>query len=262
MDSLAVTHNLRDSFRILAAGRARGDVGTLPGVDLASLGVAFQMFNAAYLNEHVDSAEAMGLRLETARRHFEDRGMAWSFWICEDWLERKIRRKLSQICLEYGMTLASEMPGMVAESVDPEEPEGLPDVMIREVASIQTLAHFRAVGATCFHVPITWFSEVFNENLAARKEFRCWVGYRDGVPVATAALVVSAGVAGIYNVATLPGYRTRGVGEVMTRYAIAEAERKAPGAPLVLQSTKQGLRIYERLGFRAVTRILVYNSET
>src|ERR1700733_13821453 len=47
MDFHPVEENLRQSFRVLAAGRPRCDVIELPGVSIASLGVAFQMFNAA-----------------------------------------------------------------------------------------------------------------------------------------------------------------------------------------------------------------------
>ena len=38
------------------------------------------------------------------------------------------------------------------------------------------------------------------------------------------------------------------------------AECDTGAAPLVLQSTSWGIRLYERMGFRTVTRILVYNS--
>ena len=119
------------------------------------------------------------------------------------------------------------------------------------------LADFRGIGSVCFHVPIEWFSEVFDESVpASRPGFRCWVGYLDGMPIATAASVPSRGVTGLYNIATAPGYRGRGFAEAITRHAVAAAG----DGPLVLQSTARGLRLYERLGFRAVTRILVYNS--
>ena len=105
-----------------------------------------------------------------------------------------------------------------------------------------------------------WFAEVFDERLDLRRDFVCWVGYRDGVPVSTAASVISDGVIGIYNVATLPGHRGSGYGEAITRYAIDAACMETGLDRVVLQSTSQGLRIYERMGFQAVTRILVYNS--
>ena len=255
MDFLPVEENLRQSFRVLAIGRPRSDVLDLPGLTIASLGAKFQMFNAAFLNSHTTQTE-FERSLDTAREHFQTRGIAWSFWICEDWLDRPLRRKLSQTCQKYGLRLSSEMPGMVAPRIDqPKRP--LPRLDYRLVDGPRVLEDFRGIGSVCFHVPIDWFSEVFDERLpSSRPDFRCWVGYFEGMPVATAAGVLSKSVFGLYNVATAPGHRGRGFAEAITRHAAAEAGN----LPLVLQSTSHGLRLYERLGFRAVTRILVYNS--
>lgn len=255
MDFLPVEENLRQSFRVLAVDRPRADVMELPGLTIASLGARFQMFNAAFLNSFATQPEFES-RLETSREHFRARGLPWSFWICEDWLDRALRRRLPQICQKYGLRLSSEMPGMAAASMD-EPSRRLPSLEIRHVDSARLLADFRGIGAVSFHVPIDWFCEVFDESLpVSRPDFRCWVGYLDGTPVATAASVPSRGVIGLYNIATAPGYRGRGFAEVITRHA-AEA---AGNQPLVLQATSHGLHLYERLGFRAVTRIQVYNS--
>ena len=131
---------------------------------------------------------------------------------------------------------------------------------VRPVDSGATLNDFRALGSTCFHVPIAWFSEVFDERVAERKVFRCWVGYREGAPVATAASVLSERALGIYNVATAPEHRKHGYAEAITRFAIDHALGEGPARRLVLQSTSQGHRLYDRMGFYPVTRVLVYNS--
>ena len=44
-----VESNLRASFRILAGDRPRGEVREIGGISIASAGVTFQMFNAAFL---------------------------------------------------------------------------------------------------------------------------------------------------------------------------------------------------------------------
>ena len=115
MDFHPVEANLRESFRVLATGRPRGDVLELPGVSIASLGAAFQMFNAAFLNRPVDGVKDLECRLDLAQRHFRSRGLPWALWICEDWLDRSARRSLTQTCARFGLRLSSEMPGMMAE---------------------------------------------------------------------------------------------------------------------------------------------------
>lgn len=249
--------NLRESFRLLANGRARADVLEISGLSVVSLGVAFQMFNAAFFSALVETQADLEARLQIARRHFVTRNMSWSLWICEDWLAPGVRKKLSRTCEIFGLRLSSELPGMVAERIDPPA-RPLPRMDFRRVDSLRTLEDFRAIGSSCFHVPVGWFAEVFDERLDVRRGFVCWVGYRDGVPVSTAASVASDGAIGLYNVATVPEHRGGGYGEAITRYAIDAADTGADR--IVLQSTSQGLRIYERMGFRAVTRILVYNS--
>jgi ribosomal protein S18 acetylase RimI-like enzyme len=264
LDFHPVEANLRESFRVLAAGRAHGDVRELPGVTIASLGVAFQMFNAAFLNGPVTGLPELERRLAIAGVHFAARGLAWSFWFCEDWLDRSTRKKLSQACGAAGLRIASELPGMLAGELAGAK-RALPNLEFRRVESLSTLLDFRTVGGTCFRVPPEWFAEVFHEGLPGTSPaFCCWVAYWDGLPVATAATLVSNEVIGVYNIATMPGFRGRGVAEATTRFVIAaaqaEAKAEAGALPVALQSTAMGYRMYQKLGFREVGRIVVFNS--
>lgn len=252
--------NLRQSFRALAAGRPKADVLELPGVTIASLGVAFQMFNAAFLSEPVTTAEKLEQRLALARAHFEAQRLSWAFWFCEDLLERQVGRRLTQTCEAYGLRPASELPGMMAR--DMARPKRvLPRMEFHRAVGASALSDFRTVGAACFHVPVQWFSEVFNDGVGVNNpEFGCWVGYYEGLPVTTAAVVVSDGAIGLYNIATMPDYRGRGMAEAITRHVAGVAREEAGPLPLILQSTSLGRRMYDKLGFREVTQILVFNS--
>lgn len=262
-----IADNLRQSFRALAEGRPSGSVLELPGVSIASLGVTFQMFNAAFPSEPVNTQPRLEEILTTATDYFRAQGLRWSFWICEGWLAPGIRRKLSRACETFGLRLSSDMPGLTAERIKPPARD-LPALEMRRVQSLDsapgisrgTLDDFRALGSTCFHVPHAWFSEVFDDGVTARQAFVCWVGYHDKRPLATAATVTWNGVIGLYNVATAPEYRQHGYGEAITRQAIEAAIRENGAARIVLQSTSQGLRLYERMGFQPATRVLVYNS--
>ena len=260
----ALEANLRQSFRILAETRPGADIAELEGVSIASLGAAFQMFNAAFLNGPVPTREILEQRLTCAHRFFEARNLPWAFWICEDWLARPAQRALVDACETFGLRAATEMPGMAADSL--REPKrfaltgrAAPRMENRRAEDGRTMDDFRAIGSVCFHVPPAWFSEVFDDTISSR-EFTCWVGYHDGRPVATAATVVSHGVIGLYNVATLPNERGRGYAEAVTRHAIRSAARESGLSRVILQSTAQGERLYKRLGFREVSRVVVFNS--
>jgi hypothetical protein len=148
----ALEANLRQSFRILAEGRPRADIAELEGVSIASLGAAFQMFNAAFLNSYVATRQDLEDRLTSARRVFTSRGLPWAFWICEDWLARPVRRALVGTCESFGMRAAAEMPGMVADSLrDPKRfsltSRPAPRLDFRRAENAQAMVDFRALGS-------------------------------------------------------------------------------------------------------------------
>jgi ribosomal protein S18 acetylase RimI-like enzyme len=147
---------------------------------------------------------------------------------------------------------------MIAEEVRPAS-RTLPAIEVRRVTAGPAREAFCSIGSVCFHVPLTWFCEVF-DSAAVWKRFAAYVGYADGEPVSTAAVVMGGGAAGVYNVATLPGHQRRGYGEAVMRYALDEARREHGVAQSILQSTPAGLRLYERMGFRTVTRVAVYST--
>ncbi len=62
-------------------------------------------------------------------------------------------------------------------------------------------------------------------------------------------LVVVHPVAGVYNIATLPAYRRRGLGEALTWHAVSRGA-EAGCTIASLQTSEMGESIYTRMGFR------------
>jgi ribosomal protein S18 acetylase RimI-like enzyme len=258
MDFQPVESNLRESFRVVAAHRTAGELREMDGVSIASAGVAFQMFNAAFLSAPVCSEVQMDRRVAQAAVHFAARGQSWAYWVCDGWLESRTRRRLKQLFRKRNLYQAVELPGMLAESVLPPLRE-LPYVDVRRVASEPVKDAFCAIGSTCFNVPLPWFREVFDGN-AVWNEFAAYVGYVDGEPVSTAATVIGGGVVGVYNVATVPGYQRRGYGEAVMRHALEQARLEHGISRTILQATPQGFDLYQRMGYRTVTSVAVFCS--
>jgi GNAT superfamily N-acetyltransferase len=75
------------------------------------------------------------------------------------------------------------------------------------------------------------------------------LGRLDGRPVATASALLAGGIVGIFDVATVPAARGRGIGTAMTLAAL-EVGRSAGYEIAFLQPSAMGRRLYERLGFR------------
>ena len=258
MNFANVAENLRESFRVIAASRGGGEVRELKGVSIASSGATFQMFNAAFLSGAVTTDAELTQRILLAQLHFETRGQEWSYWVCEDWITAATRRRSRAAFESIGLRHSVSLPGMIAERVLPPARE-LPSLEVRRVEGGPVRDAFCSIGALCFHVPLSWFREVFDSD-TVWSQFAGYVGYLDGDPVSTAAVVIGAGAAGVYNVATLPGHQRNGYGEVVMRHALEAARREHGVGRSILQSTPAGLRLYERMGYRTVTRVAVYST--
>jgi ribosomal protein S18 acetylase RimI-like enzyme len=258
VDFARVADNLRESFRVLAACRQGGEVRELRGVSIASANVTFQMFNAAFLSAPVKSDADLASRILLASLHFGKRELPWAYWVCEDWMEPRTRRRSQKLFDKYGLRHSVDLPGMMAERLLPPE-RPLPRIEIRRVNNGPTRDAFCAIGSVCFNVPLSWFCEVFQEG-AVWSRFSAYVGYLGGEPVTTAAVVIADGVAGVYNVATVPTRQRHGYGEAVMRHALREMQREHGVERTILQSTPAGYRLYERMGYRPVTTVAVYSS--
>lgn len=258
MDFSNVADNLRESFRVLAGGREAGEVRELRGVSIASAGVTFQMFNAAFLSGRVASDAELEQRILLASLHFQARGLEWAYWVCEDWMDARVRSRSRRIFAKNGLQHSVDLPGMLAERLLPPR-RPLPRLDVQRVCDTASQEAFCAVGSICFNVPLSWFREVFETN-GVWDRFAGYVAYVKGEPVSTAAVIIDGGAAGVYNVATVPGHQRRGYGEAVMRYALDCAHREHGIEHTILQSTRAGYALYQRMGYRTVTNVAVYSS--
>ena len=86
------------------------------------------------------------------------------------------------------------------------------------------------------------------------RNYGLWLG---GELVATSSLAFNDGVAGVYNVATLPHVRRRGFGTLLTAHAAREG-RDLGASVAILQSSKAGFGVYRNLGFEQVGELNQY----
>lgn len=100
------------------------------------------------------------------------------------------------------------------------------------------------------------FVSKFNLNDDAPQKF--FLASVHGKPVATSLLFLNGSAAGVYFVSTLADHRKKGIGLTLTRATMHYA-RIAGARYATLQSSPDGLRVYEKTGFKQCSRMAVYS---
>jgi len=135
------------------------------------------------------------------------------------------------------------------------------DLKITPVTDRATLKIWCRIAVAGFATPEEikedWFQWYAGIGLKPDGPFRHYLGWWKGEPVATASLLLAEGVAGIYNVATLPQMRQRGIGINITCVPLENA-LKAGYRIAILQASKQGSPIYHKIGFQDCCKLMSY----
>ncbi|HEX6288436.1 MAG TPA: GNAT family N-acetyltransferase [Herpetosiphonaceae bacterium] len=88
---------------------------------------------------------------------------------------------------------------------------------------------------------------------------RYYIGaYHDRV-VATGSLFVGSDTVGIYDIVTQAPYRQQGIGSAMFAYLLNEA-RRFQHRHAILQASPDGIRIYEKAGFKAAGKVHTFEN--
>jgi GNAT superfamily N-acetyltransferase len=161
-----------------------------------------------------------------------------------------------------GFSHDEDMPGMAADLMKLNE--GLPTpsgLIIEQVSNIETLKQWCHVVTVGFEFPEAvekdFFDMLSSLGFAAELPILNYLGWLKGEPVATSTLVFGAGVAGIYDVATLPAARQQGIGAAITLFPLLKARRSGYRVG-ILQASAMGTSVYRGLGFQEYCKIGLY----
>jgi ribosomal protein S18 acetylase RimI-like enzyme len=254
----AIADNLLRAMQFFGRARKDGDVRNHPGVCVVSCGLNYAAFNAAVLSEPVGAdARELTQRIQIPSTYFHPQNLRWTYWLCDDYLDKRMRRDARAIFNRCGMRPLTEAPGMYAERLAAPS-RILPDIEVRPVADPVTRTAFAWITSVAFDIPHAICTAIYGGENAWRRDFLGYVGYFHGEPVTTTALVEQSDVVGVYSVGTLPDCRRFGFAEAIMRQVLAESHRRTGVERTVLQSTPAGLRLYERMGYRRITNFNVY----
>lgn len=163
----------------------------------------------------------------------------------------------------HGFTHVHDSTGMAADlqALNEDEP-ALAGFLIEEITSEEMLKSWLEVTIKGFGSSASG-AQVYYDTylLAGFGRFQPWhhyLGRLNNVPVAISSLLLHAGVAGIYGVATIPEARRSGIGAAMTLAPLREARSQGYHVG-VLSPSQMGIRVYRRLGFQEYCKMSFYN---
>jgi len=237
--------------------------GRVPGMRVLDGGLAvidsglpcdtFNLVCRARLDEAAASA-----RVKSAVDHFRGERRPFSWWVGPADRPADLGRRLEEAGLERAETELAMAADLSSIAADVSVPEGLRIVRARSDGEV---ADFAAVQAANWNPPdaqVVRFYDLAASALLARDcPLRLYVGYFGAEPVAASEATLAGGVAGLYNVATRREFRRRGFGAALTTRPLRDA-REQGYRTAVLQAAAEGVRLYERIGFRRFGDITEY----
>lgn len=150
-----------------------------------------------------------------------------------------------------GFVWEGPLPGMAVElghlKQGPAAPQGL---TVERVTSAEGIREWTQACALGFGLP-DFVRDAFGEMMshADPSATQAYVARLDGQAVASSLMLLAAGVAGIYNVATVPAARRKGIGAAVTLAPLLQAREQGYKVG-ILHSSEMGASVYKSLGFR------------
>lgn len=242
----AADSNFLASFRKLVEHSPGGELHEPAGVFAFVTGLPIGYFNGCVIVAPAGTAD-----LESAIGWLLATELPFRVWIREE-----LAPLLSAVTARHGLVEDERrFPGMALAPI-PDPPRPPPGVALRDVADMRSLDEHRGIlladGADASVV-----RRLLPETMLSDPDVALSTVLLDGQPVGYSLAIRSGEVCGVYNVATLPAARRRGVGTAATWAAVA-AGRRWGCRVAVLQSSEMGQSVYEAMGFRTVVRYVEF----
>jgi ribosomal protein S18 acetylase RimI-like enzyme len=259
MSESAITNAIESNmFELIQSRRAwpRAEVHDDPEYLWCITDIPFPQFNIALrtqLNpEQVDAA------IQAAIQRCQQKRVSWAWWCGPSSKPATLRQNLAA----RGFMPVAEMPCMAVDLNELNEQLSThQDLMIRQITDLADLSTWCQIVYASDGMPdlvVDAFIDLYTSmQFGVDSTIHYYLGRFNGEPVAASMLFLGAGVAGLYNVATIPDARRKGFGSAITLASLRDARAMGYRAG-VLQSTKMGMRIYPRMGFREYGRSSIY----
>jgi GNAT superfamily N-acetyltransferase len=242
------------AWRLMCAGAPGKSLARGESVEYVFSGCPIPFFNIALLTARGISADDLKSRAREACAWASDKQVPWLFMVTHEGLGPD----LDAAALLDDCELAPLMPltGMLTQSVTPsaKAPANVELSVPRDDARCSAILDINAaaygmdfgaakdlIGTSSFwanHIPV--------------------IGAVSGTPVVTASVLMTDNCRYVALVATDPAWQRRGLAEAAMRRALELSAAVHGERPTLLHATEAGRPVYERMGYRAISRHTIF----
>ncbi len=245
-----ITAAIEQNFAAFTSAYVRaghGEVHEEPELTWVATGSPLSYFNGV-IHTALTTSDP-DTKIEEVLDSFKARNQLMSWWVSPSSSPEDLSLRLEA----HGLAFTFQDVGMALELSNLKEtfamPAGLVIERVKDAQTLQTWLHTFGLGYDLDERILVEYSKLVTS--VPRDQHLVgpfYLARLHGEPVATSALCCAAGVAGIYEVCTVPFARGRGIGAAITRAPLLDA-RDMGYRIAVLQASKQGKPVYQRLGF-------------
>ncbi|MHA2247325.1 MAG: GNAT family N-acetyltransferase [Candidatus Hodarchaeales archaeon] len=196
--------------------------------------------------------------IQLALSPFKEQSIPMIWWVGPTTIPKDLGIHLEKEGLKKGF----DMPGMFYELEMLEKKlEFPPEFIFKLVENNVLLRTWAETQSKGFEANLSFTKHIYEfEKILGTDSNSPWLRYirfMDGVPVAVSILFQGAGVAAIFNVATVPEYRRKGIGTLMTKIPLLKA-RSLGYEYGVLKASPMGTHLYRKMKFKECCKIGLY----
>ncbi len=161
----------------------------------------------------------------------------------------------------HGFIHNRDMIGMAMDLLElPQSTSPTLELILEPVKDVDTLSQWYTIFLQGFPASFdqTYFDALAIASLDSDTGLYHYLGWLKGKIVTISSLFLGAGVAGLYNLTTLPELRGQGIGTLVTLKTFDVARAQGYRVATLQTTYPNALRLYHQLGFEVYCKISIY----
>lgn len=250
-----IDQNFNLHARLIPEKTAGMTVKQLAGITLVDSKFSCDTFNILHITDGTKvNADSLGKAL----RYYQERQLDYCIWVNRE----NLSEKLNEAFRQAEVSRQNEEVGMILELDSYQLQEKSNHVYVRSADQADIISDYAEVVAQNWEPPdlnvLQFYQQATRAYLDPHTGISLLVYYHEGAAVSTLEFFPSNDATiGIYGFATRKKFRGLGIGSTLFTFALNYA-KTAGYRQVVLQASEDGLGIYKKYGFKAVTQYYEY----